>query len=144
MIRGARFEAAGQSDNFESWIQDGTFYQWTRDSDKKYNKLTITAGMFEQETGEYFSSVIDLNEVYSTIQIGNGKFSIRGTPSEDQTSGVPQIEIYSEDKIQDNPDRFFGDYDKVSRFRMTQDIFSNDDVPKSWLLQPVTVIYMMS
>ncbi|MBU8786781.1 hypothetical protein KM903_10380, partial [Bacillus glycinifermentans] len=118
LIRGARFEAAGQSENFESWIQDGTFYQWTKNADTdEYNELTITSGMLKQETGKLDYN--DARERYTTIEMGNGKLSIYGTPSVGQNYGSPIIDLYSE-KTVDDPDSEFNTINsrEFARFRM--------------------------
>ncbi|MCY8035646.1 prophage endopeptidase tail family protein [Bacillus sonorensis] len=116
LIRGARFEAAGQNENFESWIQDGTFYQWTKNANTdEYNELTITSGMLKQETGK-----LDYNEKrerYTTIEMGNGKLSIYGTPSVGQTYASPIIDMYSETSVKDNSDYEFTE-GEAGRFRM--------------------------
>lgn len=116
LIRGARFEAAGQNEDFESWIQDGTFYQWTKNADTdEYNELTITSGMLKQETGK-----LDYNEKrerYTTIEMGNGKLSIYGTPSVGQTYASPIIDMYSETSVKDNSDYEFTE-GEAGRFRM--------------------------
>lgn len=116
LIRGARFEAAGQNEDFESWIQDGTFYQWTKNADTdEYNELTITSGMLKQETGK-----LDYNEKrerYTTIEMGNGKLSIYGTPSVGQTYASPIIDMYSETSVKDNSDYEFTE-GEAGRFRI--------------------------
>ncbi|MED1234763.1 prophage endopeptidase tail family protein [Bacillus paralicheniformis] len=118
LIRGARFEATGQNNDFESWIQDGTFYQYTRDDDTSiYNKLSITSGMIRQETGEFHWDGSSLNGVHTTVSIGNGKLEVRGVPGENQQGGVPTIDMYSEE-ITTNPDNAFNQYGTVSRYRM--------------------------
>ncbi|MEC1479283.1 prophage endopeptidase tail family protein [Bacillus haynesii] len=120
LIRGARFEAAGQNNDFESWIQDGTFYQYTRDDDTSiYNKLSITSGMIEQETGEFHWDGSSMNGVHTTVNIGNGKLEVRGVAGENQQGGIPTIDMYSE-KITTNPDNAFLDRDNVSRYRMNR------------------------
>lgn len=120
LIRGARFEAAGQNNDFESWIQDGTFYQYTRDDDTSiYNKLSITSGMIEQETGSFYWDGSSMNGVHTTVHIGNGKLEVRGVAGQNQQGGIPTIDMYSE-KITNNPDNAFHDRDNVSRYRMNR------------------------
>ncbi|UZN53008.1 prophage endopeptidase tail family protein [Bacillus paralicheniformis] len=118
LIRGARFEAAGENDNFKSWIQDGTFYQWTKDADtREYNELTITAGRLKQETGKHWF-YDDSRDRHTTIEIGNGKLKVQGIASEKDYGTAPIISMFSETDLQDNSDREFEDSDDVSRFRM--------------------------
>ncbi|MCY9153731.1 prophage endopeptidase tail family protein [Bacillus haynesii] len=117
LIRGARFESAGENDNFKSWIQDGTFYQWTKDADtREYNELTITSGMFKQETGKHWH-YDDSRDRHTTIKIGNGKLDVQGIAGEKDYGTAPLISMFSEYDLQDNSEWEFEDND-VSRFRM--------------------------
>ncbi|MCM3425565.1 prophage endopeptidase tail family protein [Bacillus paralicheniformis] len=118
LIRGARFEAAGENENFKSWIQDGTFYQYTRDDETyMYNKLTITSGMVEQETGKFYEEGWDTNAVYTKINIGNGKIEVRGIAGENGYETPPSIDMFSQKNFPDDPDMEFSDHE-VSRLRM--------------------------
>lgn len=118
LIQGARFEASNQNEDFQSWLENGTFYQYTRDDDTSiYNKLSITSGMIEQETGEFHWDGSSLNGIHTTVNIGNGKLEVRGVPGENQQGGVPTIDMYSEE-ITTNPDNAFNQYGTVSRYRM--------------------------
>ncbi|MCY8531013.1 phage tail protein [Bacillus licheniformis] len=116
LIRGARFEASGQSEDFQSWIQDGMFYQWTNAD--LYNELTITSGMIKQETGKYWYHD-EKRDRHTTIEIGNGKLEVRGVAGVNQQGGIPTMDMYSE-KITTNPDDAFHDSSNVSRFRMNR------------------------
>jgi|GEM_PF-3520871 len=116
LIRGARFEAAGENNNFKSWIQDGTFYQWTKDADtREYNELMITSGMFKQETGKHWTD--GSRDRHTTIKIGNGKLDVQGIAGEKDYGTAPLISMFSEYDLQDNSEWEFEDND-VSRFRM--------------------------
>lgn len=118
LIRGAKFEAAGENDNFKSWIQDGTFYQWTKDADtREYNELTITSGRLKQETGKHWF-YDDTRDRHTTIEIGNGKLKVQGIANEKDYGTAPIISMFSETDLQDNSDWEFEDSDDVSRFRM--------------------------
>lgn len=118
LIQGARFEASNQNEDFQSWLENGTFYQYTRDDATDiYNKLTITAGMVEQETGEFFMEGWDSNAVHTKINIGNGKIEVRGIPGENGYASPPLIDMFSERDFQDNPNMEFED-NEVSRFRL--------------------------
>lgn len=120
LIQGARFEASNQNEDFQSWLENGTFYQYTRDDDTSiYNKLSITSGMIEQETGSFYWDGSSMNGVHTTVHIGNGKLEVRGVAGQNQQGGIPTIDMYSE-KITNNPDNAFHDRDNVSRYRMNR------------------------
>ncbi|MED1079441.1 prophage endopeptidase tail family protein [Bacillus licheniformis] len=120
LIRGARFEAAGQNNDFESWIQDGTFYQWTRDSKYNYNKLTITSGMLEQETGWFYRDGDTDNKVHSIVRVGNGRLSISGVPGQNTNSFSPKVDIFTESHGNFNPDNIFDTTGDIARYQMSR------------------------
>ncbi|MDA7028451.1 prophage endopeptidase tail family protein [Bacillus sp. CLL-7-23] len=126
LIRGARFEAEGENENFKSWIQDGTFYQYSRDATTDiYNKLKITSGMIEQVTGEFHFEGADFNGIHTKIKIGNGKLEVSGVPSEKQYGNPPLIDMYSQEDFEDNAHMEFADHE-VSRFRMASRVGTTD------------------
>ncbi|MEC1351700.1 phage tail spike protein [Bacillus licheniformis] len=120
LIQGARFEAANQNENFKSWLENGTFYQWTRDSNYNYNKLTITSGMLEQETGWFYRDGDTDNKVHSIVRVGNGRLSISGVPGQNTNSFSPKVDIFTESHGNFNPDNIFDTTGDIARYQMSR------------------------
>lgn len=120
LIQGARFEAANQNENFKSWLENGTFYQWTRDSSYNYNKLTITSGMLEQETGWFYRDGDTDNKVHSIVRVGNGRLSISGVPGQNTNSFSPKVDIFTESHGNFDPDNIFDTTGDIARYQMSR------------------------
>ncbi|WP_340639542.1 phage tail spike protein [Bacillus atrophaeus] len=95
-IKGARFEALTQSKNAEYYIEGDKIYQYTRNSDYIYNKLTVTSGKITQEQGLFYDVGNSYNEIHRTVSVGDGRIELRGAGMQTNYEVVPSISMYSE------------------------------------------------
>ncbi|MFJ5794473.1 phage tail spike protein [Bacillus atrophaeus] len=98
LIRGGRFEAISENvRNLEAYIEGDKLYQYKRVTGGDYNRMTLTSGSLEQQSGNIIG---DDEEIYRTVKIGDGKITVTGgTETDNVDIDTPRIELYGSNAI---------------------------------------------